>query len=216
MSKERPAVLIFLAFATSLGALAVAAVAASIRCGRGSACSTELALSIVAIAPACLIALLMVLLLRTKADVRWVRTLLLAGGVGVAMLPLGAFLLRDAKIIPLFAALVVAMVVLVLWGDRSELEPELEPESEPGRTPGRSGIGPPPSAPAREATLPPATSPGTSVRYPQAAGRPPAQEVLAVLREVATLSDQVIRFCELLTRLDPAPPSPTHRTPPYR
>ena len=96
MSNERPAVLVFLAFAMSLGALAVAAAAASLRCGSESSCSTELALAIVAIAPACLIGLLMVLLLRTKADVRWIRTLLLAVGVGVAALPLGAFLLRDA------------------------------------------------------------------------------------------------------------------------
>ena len=212
MSNERPTVLVFLAFATSLGALALAAAVASWRCGRGSACSTELALSIVAIAPACLIALLMVLLLRTKAAVRWVRTLLLAVGVGVAVLPLGAFLLRDAKIIPLFAALVVAMVVLVLWGDHSEPEPE----SEAGRTRTRSDIGPPPSAPSRGETPPPATSPGTSIQRPQPAARPAAQGALAVLREVAALNDQVIRFCERLARLDPAPPSPTHRTPPYR
>ena len=212
MSKERPAVLVFLAFATSLGALAVAAAAASLRCGRGSSCSTELALAIVAIAPACLIGLLMVLLLRTKAAVRWVRTLLLAVGVGVAVLPLGAFLLRDAKIIPLFAALVVAMVVLVLWEDRSEPEPE----SEPGRTAARPGIGSPPSAPSRGETPLPATSPGASVQRPQPAARPAAQGALAVLREVAALNDQVIRFCERLARLDPAPPSPTHRTPPYR
>ena len=210
MSKERPTILVFLAFATSLGALAVAAAAASLRCGRGSSCSTELALSIVAIAPACLIALLMVLLLRTKAAVRWVRTLLLAVGVGVAVLPLGAFLLRDAQIIPLFAALVVAMVVLVLWEDRSE------PEPEPGRTAALPGIGPPPSAPSRGETPPPATSPGTSIQRPQPAARPAAQGALAVLREVAALNDQVIRFCERLARLDPAPPSPTHRTPPYR
>lgn len=212
MSKERPAILVFLAFATSLGALAVAAAAASLRCGRASSCSTELALAIVAIAPACLIGLLMVLLLRTKAEVRWIRTMLLAVGVGVAVLPLGAFLLRDAKIIPLFAVLVVAMVVLVLWEDRSE--PDMESEAE--QTAARPGIGPPPSAPSREGSLPPATSPGTSVRRPQPAARPATQGALAVLGEVTALNDQVIRFCERLARLDPAPPSPTHRTPPYR
>ncbi len=212
MSKERPTILVFLAFATSLGALAVAAAAASLRCGRGSTCSTELALAIVAIAPACLIGLLMVLLLRTKAAVRWIRTLLLAVGVGVAVLPLGAFLLRDAKIIPLFAALVVAMVVLVLWEDRSEPEPE----SERGPTAAHPGIGPPPSAPSREKTLPPATSPGTSVQRLRPAPRPATQGALAVLGDVAALNDRVIRFCERLARLDPAPPSPTHRRPPYR
>ena len=212
MSNERSAALVFLAFATSLGALAVAAVAASIRCGSGSSCSTELALSIVAIAPACLIGLLMVLLLRTKAEVRWIRTVLLAVGVGVAALPLGAFLLRDAKIIPLFAALVVAMVVLVLWEDRSEPHPATEPRP----TGAEPDIGPAPSAPSREAALSSATGPGRSVQRPQRAADPATQGTLAVLRDVAALTDEVIRFRERLARLDPTPPSPTHRTPPYR
>ena len=212
MSNERSAALVFLAFATSLGALAVAAAAASIRCGSESSCSTELALAIVAVAPACLIGLLMVLSLRTKTDVRWLRTLFLAVGVGVAVLPLGAFLLRDVKFIALFAALVVAMVVMVLWEDRSEPHPA----SEPRPTGAEPGIGRPPSAPSREATLSPATSPGGSVQRPQQAARPATQGTLAVLRDVAALTDEVIRFRERLARLDPTPPSPTHRTPPYR
>lgn len=201
MSRQRPTLLVFLVFATSLGALAVAGVSAWWRCGRGSDCSPELALAIVAVAPASLIAILMVLLLRTKMKERWLRSLLLAGGVGVATLPLAAFLLGDVRVLPAFAVLVVVTALLVLRGERGE------GEAAPAR---------PPPAPIAEAGLPPATHVRPSGAGPQPTARPSAGAVLAVLDELAALNNGIIRHCELLTSLGSAPASPRRRRSPGR
>lgn len=202
MSDQRPTVLVLLAFAASLGALAVAAASAWLRCGRGSACSSELALAIVAVAPACLIGVLMVLLLRTKVRARWLRSILLAGGVGVAVLPLAAFLLRDVVLLPVFAALVATTVLLVLWGERSE--PETAPVSRP------------PSPPTAEERPSAASDSRCIIDGQPPAARPHAEELLAIVHGLAVLNDGIIRLCELLTLLAPAPAGPEGRRPPYR
>ena len=122
MAEHRPLLVVFLAFAVSLGALGAAAATATVRCGTDSSCSYDLAVAIFAFAPACLIGILVVLLLRTRADINWLRTLLLAVGVGLAAVPLAAFLLGDIRLLPAFAGLVAWMVMLVLW-DEKEASP---------------------------------------------------------------------------------------------
>lgn len=118
MAEHRPLLIVFLAFAASLGALGAAAGSAAVRCGSDSACSYDLALAIFAFAPACLIGILVLLLLRTRADINWLRTLLLAVGVGLAVVPLAAFLLGDVRLLPAFGGLVAWMVLLVLWDEK--------------------------------------------------------------------------------------------------
>jgi hypothetical protein len=193
---------LFLSFATSLGALAVAGASASVRCGEGSDCSSELALAVVAAAPASLIGILALLLLRTKATRSWVRTLLLAIGVGVAAVPLAAFMIRDAKLLPVFAILVATTVLLVVWGERGE--------------PDAAGVKQPAADAAGEGTS--AALSGDSAGTPgrQPAARPPAQQALAVLDQVGDINYEIMRLCERLTRLAPAPARPVGRRRPYR
>ena len=186
MTEQRPMLFLLLAFATSLGALSAAAGSAALRCGSDSDCSYQLALAVVAFAPACLIGILVVLLMRVRAEVRWLRTLLLAVGVGVAVVPLATFLLRDVKMLPPFAALMAALVLLVLWGEREASETERA---------GREAAAPPSAVGAEE----PAAEPVLAERRRPALGRG-VESTLAVLEQVASLNSEIIRLCELLPR----------------
>ena len=193
--------LVFLVFATSLAALAVAGGTAWWRCGRDSDCSSELAFAIVAVAPACLIGILMVFLLRLRMPLRGPRVALLALGVGVAALPLAAFLLQDLRLLPAFAALLAAAVLLVHWGDRAEPEPT-------------AAAGWPPAVPSEEGPPRVAEAPRAAVKRWRAPARPAA--ALAVLQELSALNHEIIRHCERLSPPGPAPASPGYRRPPGR
>jgi hypothetical protein len=207
MSEQRPMLLVFLVFATSLAALAVAGVSAWLRCGRGGECSSELALGILALGPACIIGILMIFLLRVRITVPWVRTVVLAVGVGIAALPLAAFLFEDIRMLPAFAALLAGAVFLVIWGEESEarVEPALAPP------PAVVVAERPPRATAPRPTAVPRPS---AERYLPRRRRPAA--ALAVLRELSTLNDAIIRHCERLALPGPAPAAPAYRTPPSR
>lgn len=112
MSKHRPLFLTLTAFATAMGALCIAALAAWLRCGRGSDCSPELALAVAAVLTACLIGILMLIVLRAKVRRPYLRRVTLAAGVAVSALPFAAFLLRDVQLLPVFAMLVAVAVLL--------------------------------------------------------------------------------------------------------
>jgi len=190
--------LVLLAFATSLGALGAAAGSASWRCGSDSGCSYELALAIVAIAPACLIGIVVVLLMRMRAEMRWLRTLLLAAGVGVAAIPLASFLIRDVWLIPAFAALLAAMVVLVLWGEREAVEGTPEPEPVAAGTDAQRPIAEqlPPEAWQRPVT------------------RPRIGSTLALLQHLSVLNTETIRLCEMLPGQARIASAPERTSPP--
>jgi hypothetical protein len=195
-SEHRSLVLVLSVFATALAALAVAGGSAWWRCGRGSDCSSELAFAIIAIAPACLIGVLMVFLLRVKMRSRGIRTALLAIGVGVASLPLAAFLLRDVWLLPAFAALLVATVVLVLWEEASE--------------PDTVALGETPPWPTVEERPPPARSrPAVGRALPR--GRRAAATALAVMDEMAALNHEILWLCDRLSSPGPARALPAHR-----
>jgi hypothetical protein len=196
-------------FAMALAALAVAGGSAWWRCGRGSDCSSELAFAIFAIAPAALIGVLMVFLLRVKIESRGVRTALLAIGVGVASLPLAAFILRDVWLLPAFAALLVAAVVLVLWGESSE--PKIVPLEE---TPTWPSVEETPTWPSVEERPRPARSRPAVGRALPRRGRAFAT-ALAVMDEMATLNHQILWLCDRIS-LGPARALPAHRRTPSR
>ena len=200
-SDQRSLVLVLLAFATALAALAVAGGSAWWRCGRGSDCSSELAFAIIAIAPASLIGLLMVFLLRVKLRSRGVRTALLAIGVGVASLPLAAFILRDVWLSPAFAALLVAAVVLVLWGESGE--PDTVPLSET------------PAWPTVDERPPPARSRPDIGRALPRRGMGVAT-ALAVMDELAVLNHEILSLCDRISSPGPARALPAHRRTPSR
>ncbi len=200
-SEHRSLVLVLSVFATALAALAVAGGSAWWRCGRGSDCSSELAFAIIAIAPACLIGMLMVFLLRAKLQSRGVRTALLAIGVGVASLPLAAFLLRDVWLLPAFAALLVAAVVLVLWGESSE--PDTLPLDET------------PTWPTVDERPPPERSRPTIGRALPRRGRAFAT-ALAVMDELAVLNHEILWLCDRISSPGPAGALPAHRRTPSR
>ncbi len=166
---------VLLAFATSLGALGVAAGTAALRCDGSDSCSTELALSIAALAPACLVAVLALLLLHSKLYGPRLRAFALAAGVGVASVPFAAFLLRDAWLVPLFGALVAGAVALALWQDH-----EAPPETSPS---------PATNEPAARAV--PMGSPLPRTR---------AERTLAALERVAALNREVVGLCERLAQ----------------
>ena len=203
-SEHRSLVLVLLVFATALAALAVAGGSAWGRCGRGSDCSSELAFSIIAIAPACLIGLLMVFLLRVKLESRGVRTALLALGVGVASLPLAAFLLRDVWLLPAFAALLVGTVILVLWEESGE--PDIAPLDGP--------LEEAPTWPSVEERPRPARSRPAVRRARPRRGRAFAT-ALAVMDEMAALNHQILWLCDRIST-GPARALPAHRRTPSR
>ena len=200
-SEHRSLILVLAVFATALAALAVAGGSAWWRCGRGSDCSSELAFAIFAIAPACLIGVLMVFLLRVKMRSRRARTALLAIGVGVASLPLAAFLLRDVWLMPAFASLLVAAVVLVLWEEGGEPETVALDETTPW--------------PAVEERPPPARSrPAVGRAMPRREGA--AATVLTVMDEMAALNHEILWLCDRLSSTGPAQALPAHRRTPSR
>ncbi len=204
-SEHRSLVLVLSVFATALAALSIAGGSAWWRCGRGSDCSSELAFAIIAIAPAALIGLLMVFLLRVKIESRGVRTALLAIGVGVASLPLAAFLLRDVWLLPAFAALLVATVILVLWGESSE--PDIVPLDVP--------LGEKPKWPSVDERPPPARRrPAIGLALPRR-GRAFAT-ALAVMDEMAALNHQILWLCDRISSPGPARALPAHRRTPSR
>ena len=194
MSELRPTIVVLLAFATGLAALALAGVTAWLRCGRGSDCSTELALAIVAFSPACLIGLIVALLMRIRADVWWLRTSLLAVGVGVAGMPLAAFLLRDVKLVPAFAALVAVVIFLIVMGERQELEAAAAERED---------------AAAPEPDVQPLQESGALPELPMSVASPRVERALIVLQQLAALNNDVIRLCESLPRLARGGPATT-------
>ena len=204
-SEHRSLVLVLSVFAMSLAALAVAGVSAWWRCGRGSDCSAELAFAIIAIAPAALIGVLMVFLLRVKIESHGVRTALLAFGVGVASLPLAAFLLRDVWLLPAFAALLVGAVILVLWGESGE--PDIAPLDVP--------LEETPTWPSVEERPRPARSRPAVRRARPRRGRAFAT-ALAVMDEMAALNHQILWLCDRLSSPGPARALPAHRRTPSR
>ena len=200
-SEHRSLIFVLLVFATALAALAVAGGSAWWRCGRGSDCSSELAFAIIAIAPACLIGVLMVFLLRVKIESLGVRTALLAIGVGVASLPLAAFLLRDVWLLPAFASLLAAAVVLVLWGEAKERDTVPLDETTPW--------------PTVEERPPPARSrPAVGRAMPRRGAA--ATTVLAVMDEMAALNHEILWLCDRLSSTGPAPALAAHRRTPSR
>ncbi len=204
-SEHRSLVLVLSVFATAMAALAVAGGSAWWRCGRGSDCSSELAFAIIAIAPACLIGVLMVFLLRVKIESRGVRTALLAIGVGVASLPLAAFLLRDVWLLPAFAALLVSAVVMVLWGERSE--PDIVSLDVP--------LEETPTWPSVDERPPlPRSRPAIGRALPRR-GRAFAT-ALAVMDEMAALNHQILWLCDRIASPGPARALPAHRRMPSR
>lgn len=138
MPGHRPLVLTLTAFATALGALGVAAFTGWQRCGRGSECSSELALGILAVAPACLIGMVVLFAVRAMLVTPWLRTFLLAAGIGVAALPLAAFLLQDVWQVPVFLLLLAAAILVGLVGERSAAIEVSLVEGQPPAPPSRA------------------------------------------------------------------------------
>ena len=207
-SEHRSLALVLSVFAMSLAALAVAGGSAWGRCGRGSDCSAELAFAIIAIAPAALIGVLMVFLLRVKIESHGVRTALLAFGVGVASLPLAAFILRDVWLLPAFAALLVGAVVLVLWGESGE--PDIAPLDVPLDVP----LDETPTWPSLEERPRPTRSRPAVRRARPRRGRAFAT-ALAVMDEMAALNHQILWLCDRISA-GPARALPAHRRTPSR
>lgn len=184
MAEHRGTALVLLAFAVSLAGLGLGAGLGYARCGGGSDCSYQLALSIVAFAPAALVAALVALLMRARAGLRWLRSLMLMVGVGLAIAPLAAFVLRDVWAAPLFAALVALLLLLLLVAEREEgVEVERRPEEAP--------------AAPREGAAPP-LEPGR--RRPPAASR--VDRAIGVMGELAVLNVEILRLSERLPRID--------------
>ncbi|MDP9237327.1 MAG: hypothetical protein M3P30_08020 [Chloroflexota bacterium] len=124
------------AFAVSLAALGAAAGTAWARCGRGTQCSSELALGIVAVAPAALLLAVMVLLIRMRTGSPTLARLLLVVALAVAVAPLAAFIFRDVHTLLIVAGLFAALSYLAVTGEdvwtdapaASEAQPAPEPE----------------------------------------------------------------------------------------
>lgn len=111
-----------LALAVSLASVAAASLTAWQRCGRGNDCSAEIGLAVFAFAPACVIALVMLFLLGWRAGGSRLRAVILAAGVALASLPLAAFLLQDWRLLPLFAFLLTAAMLLAVRGESEGME----------------------------------------------------------------------------------------------
>ncbi len=154
-SEERGVLLPLLALAVSLAAVAAAALTAWHRCGRGDGCSAELGLAVLAFAPASVIGLVMLFLLRVRGGGRRVRAVILGGGVGLASTPLAAFLLQDLRLLPLFVGLLAAALMLAFRSEDEEEETAAAGRAASGSTgpPGEPyRAGPPPAAGSRQAT----------------------------------------------------------------
>lgn len=191
---ERHALLLLFAFAISLAALAVAGVGAWARCGRGSDCTPELALGVVAAGPAAFIGVLVILLTLVRVDSRALRTALLAVGAGVAVLPLAVFFMQDPWLLAAAGGLVVAAMVLALLDARVEAESEA---AAPDGTPWLQAAEP--------------KSPGAVLASDTA-----DTSTMELLGGMAEVNRGVIRLCERLERLSTAPRAPGHRIPPDR
>jgi len=133
------------AFAIAMAALTLAAATAATECDGGGSCDTRLALSIIALGPACLVALVALIGLRTEARGPAVQTLT-AIGLGVALAPLAAFIIRDLWTLLEMSALFAALVALVLLDvedasrarateERDETEERTSAPPEPAPTP---------------------------------------------------------------------------------
>lgn len=204
MAEHRGTAIVLLAFAVSLAALGVGAGSGYARCGGGSNCSYELALSIVAFAPAALIAASVALLMRARAGLRWLRWLLLAAGVGLAIAPLAAFVLRDVWAAPVFGALIAALLLLLLVAERDE---GVEARGTPAEVPEPAERTPVPE-PALEAPL---LEPEPAYEAPALAG-PLVISADAFAAQVAVLNDEVARMSDKLREIqEPATLRPRSR-----
>jgi hypothetical protein len=114
MSTHRALILALTAFAVSLAALGVAAATAWARCGDESGCTGDLAPGVAAAAPAALLASVVTLLIRRRASSELASRILLAGAVGLASVPLAAFVIRDLATLVVIAVLGAALVYLAL------------------------------------------------------------------------------------------------------
>lgn len=117
MSADRALSWTLIVFSVSLAGVGLAAMSAWLRCDRPGACSTELALSIAALAPTALILALMLLLLRARTASPLLRRLLLIFLFGAVSAPLSAFLLRDLGIVAIVAVLLSVGVGIALYSD---------------------------------------------------------------------------------------------------
>lgn len=198
MAEHRPTAIVLLAFAVSLGALAVASASAFVRCGRESDCSYELALSIFAFAPAALIAGVVFLLMRARAELRWLQTGLLIIAVGLAIAPLAAFVLRDARLVPAFAALVAALVFLLIVAEREAFRGGVEGLPAPSEAEEPPAMPEPEAQPVEEAP---------QLRRPV---RPRVGGALSLLEQMAALNGEIVRLCEALPNASGGRPDITH------
>ena len=122
-------------------------------------------------------------LLHTKMQARWLRILLLAFGVGIALLPLAVLLLRDVDLLPVFSALLVLTLLLVLW------EEGIQPHAQSARLPPTRAVAAPQDQ--RES-------------HPLTAG-PSVEQLAAFLSELTVLDDEITRLCERLALVASAP-----------
>jgi hypothetical protein len=123
MSTYRAILVTLAVLVLALAATGLASLTAWARCGPGDDCSTELALAAADAVPVAIIGSSLLILVRTRAAGRMLRTALLAAAVGVAVLPIAAFLMRELWAVVLFGFLVACLVALVVSADREPTTP---------------------------------------------------------------------------------------------
>lgn len=179
MSTYRAALLTLSVVAISLAATGTASLTAWDRCGRGSDCSTDLAIAAVNLAPVAIIGSTVLVLLRSRATGRWLRAGVLSAAVGLATLPLAAFLMRELWSALAFAFLMACLLALVISAeDRAASE--------------ASGRGVrAPAAPEQ---------PVPAAEQNEAAGAPAPDELPALVDEVLAVGVGIRELCSRLAR----------------
>jgi len=115
-------------------------------------------------------------LLRTKMRARWLRILVLAFAAGVTLVPLSLLIERDLGLLPVFSALLLLTLLLVLWDD--------------GKEPGPPGMRRPPTG----TVVVPEVQHSVLKRQPSPRG--PLMELAAFVVELTELNGEITRLCQ--------------------
>lgn len=141
MSTYRSFLVVLSVFALALAGLGAGALAAWVRCD-GDGCQGELALGIVALAPAALLLSTALLLLRAKGETPRRDRLLASLACTVAVTPLVAFVLWDVMMVIAVSGLFGALVLLLLTYRERE-GPDVIRAAPPVAQPARTAVAPP-------------------------------------------------------------------------
>jgi hypothetical protein len=142
MSTYRSFLVVLSVFALALAGLGAGALAAWVRCD-GGGCQGELALGIVALAPAALLLSTALLLLRAKGDRPRRDRLLASLACAIAVTPLVTFVLWDVMMVIAVSGLFGALVLLLLTYRERE-EPDVVRAAPPMPAPARPAVTPTP------------------------------------------------------------------------